>query len=302
MNVGKSVLSFLVDMGKTVFDGIMSFGKPIFAFFGKIGTFIWDAVKATPLFRIGTIIWDAIAKTDIGGKMVKMFTSVTDFLKEKLEGIWNWVKSSLTNLLPDWIKNKLGLGGGEEKPPPESKPAESKPPASKPAESKPPAKPSAGTAVPTAGPHGEPYIVMPDGRKGFGDVKSNVFYPLIGNQLGQAEKYNQAYARAATKGPSPTTDAPKQGNNTASKQGEGRQQSQTPSNAPPQASKQVTTAPEVKVGGNVTEKDIPRLMQEHVKLADYHAKTNAQMVNLLAGMAENAKRTAAATEKTARNT
>ena len=57
MNVGKSVLSFLVDMGKTVFDGIMTVGRSIFAFFGKIGTFIWDGIKASPLFKVGAYIW-----------------------------------------------------------------------------------------------------------------------------------------------------------------------------------------------------------------------------------------------------
>jgi hypothetical protein len=43
------------------------------------------------------------------------------------------------------------------------------------------------------GPDGEQYVKMPNGRLGYGDPKTNKFYPLNGDKLGASEDYRSAF-------------------------------------------------------------------------------------------------------------
>ena len=96
----------------------------------------------------------------------------------------------------------------------------------------------------------------------------------------------------ASKPQTATTDAGKQG---AAKPPEPSKPASSTS-ATPGAAK----PPEVSKSGQVSEKDIPKLLQESLKLMEYNAKGTERMVNILASINDNAKRTVAATEKAAR--
>jgi hypothetical protein len=312
-DVGAALGDLVVFLGK----GLMTLGSKLMEFFGTIGSVLWSGIKKTPVFQIGSYIWDSIAKTDIGGKLIKVFKGVTETFSNMINGIFEWAKGALTNLLPDWAKKLLSKVSGDDttgyteerskekasqpKAEERSKEKASQPKTESKPDAKTDAKPSA-PATPTQGPNGEKLVKMPDGRLGYGSTDTGKFYPLTGNKMGAAEDYKAAYNKTAPKNPTPTTNAANQGQNNASKQGEGRKDQN--SDPPLSSEKKVSTAPpEVsKPGGAVTEKDMPRLLADTLKLAEYTAKQNARMLDVLAAVSENTKRNAAASEKIARNT
>jgi hypothetical protein len=247
------------------------------------------------VFTVGTYIWESIAKTKIGEKLQGIFTSVTEFFKGALDGLFGFVKSTLGNLVPDFAKNFINKVTGDDKT--SYTDTRSREKASQPAAAE--QKPSA-PAKPTQGPNGEKLVKMPDGRVGYGSADTGKFYPLVGDKMGAAEDYKAAYSKAAPKSPPPTTNAPAQGNQTGSKQGEAKKD-QTTQPAPTAEKKVAGAVPDVKTGGQVTEKDMPRIMADNLRLQEYVAKQNARMIDMMAAVAENTKRTTSATEKMARN-
>jgi hypothetical protein len=294
-DTGAALGDLVVFLGK----GLMTMGSKLMEFFGTIGSALWTGIKKSPVFQIGSYIWDSIAKTDIGGKMIKMFKGVTESLSNMINGIFDWAKGALSNLVPDWAKKLVNKVSGDDKTGYTEERSKEK--TANTASSKPPdAKPSA-PAKPTAGPNGEKLIKMPDGRVGYGSADTGKFYPLNGDKMGAAEDYKAAYNKAAPKSPSPTTNAPAQGNQTGSKQGEAKKDQQSSQPAPTAEKKVSGAVPDVKTGGQVTEKDMPRIMADNLKLQEYVAKQNARMIDMMAAVAENTKRTTSATEKMARN-
>jgi hypothetical protein len=211
-------------------------------YFGQVGTDLWNGIKKSPVGQVGSYIISGITGAATG--MAKALMS-------GLQSVWDWMKTSIGNIIPDWMKNAASKVGnavsdaynyvtGNDKPKPAAPPP---PPAAKPA------------AAPAAKP-----------------------------------------ATAQPQAPSATTNkaVPPQAKT-------------TPPPPPPPAAKTPTTTtapaakpPEVSKSGQVTEKDIPRLLQENLKLAEYQAKGTQRMVDMLAAMAENGRRTASATEKMSR--
>ena len=201
--------------------------------FSTIGKAIWNGIQQTPLFKLGSYII-----TGIAGAASGMATAMINGLKSAFD----WMKTTIGNLIPDWMKNaasKVGnavsnaynyvTGNDTPKPPP---------PPPKPATAQP--QPPPATTNKAATPQNKPTTPPP------------------------------ASTPAANK-PPPTTA--------------------TPGAAKP---------PEVNKSGAVSEKDIPKLLQESLKLMEYNAKGTERMVNILAAMNDYSKRTATATEKSAR--
>jgi hypothetical protein len=226
----------------SLWKGISEGWSKMTTYFGQVGTDLWNGIKKSPVGQVGSYIISGITGAATG--MAKALMS-------GLQSVWDWMKTSIGNIIPDWMKNAASKVGnavsdaynyvtGNDKPKPAAPPP---PPAAKPA------------AAPAAKP-----------------------------------------ATAQPQAPSATTNkaVPPQAKT-------------TPPPPPPPAAKTPTTTtapaakpPEVSKSGQVTEKDIPRLLQENLKLAEYQAKGTQRMVDMLAAMAENGRRTASATEKMSR--
>jgi hypothetical protein len=237
-SLSTSTGNLLTSLWKGITDG----WTKMTTYFGQVGTDLWNGIKKSPVGQVGSYIISGITGAATG--MAKALMS-------GLQSVWDWMKTSIGNIIPDWMKNAANKVGnavsnaydyvtGNDKPKPAAPPP---PPAAKPA------------AAPAAKP-----------------------------------------ATAQPQAPSATTNkaVPPQAKT-------------TPPPPPPPAAKTPTTTtapaakpPEVSKSGQVTEKDIPRLLQENLKLAEYQAKGTQRMVDMLAAMAENGRRTASATEKMSR--
>lgn len=217
--------------------------------FSTIGKAIWNGIQQTPLFKLGSYII-----TGITGAASGMATAMINGLKSAFD----WMKTTIGNLIPDWMKNaasKVGnavsnaynyvTGNDTPKPPPPPPP-----PAAKPA------------AKPAAPPPPKPATAQPQPP------------PATTNKAATPQNKPTAPPPAST----PAANKP------------------PPATATPGAAK----PPEVSKSGQVTEKDVPRLLQESLKLMEYNAKGTERMVNILASLNDNAKRTVAAAEKAAR--
>jgi hypothetical protein len=222
------------DAGTSFVGALISGGKKVIELLGKVGSYIWEGIKNTPIFRFGKVMLDSMLAIPWVASFVGVAKSVASAIGDTISGVFDWIKGKMSNILPDWAKRFLNESSdkaeGRTPPPP------------------PPPKPA------------QPTVAKPTS-------------------------------------PQPTTNAPQKASTDAGKQGPANQ----PAAKPADTSKSVAgKTPDVTKSGTVTEKDVPRILNDNLKIMDHVAKQNAQMINYLAAMADNSRRTADATAKMSR--
>ena len=286
-----------------MWDGIKKGASWLWDAMGKVGNFIWDGIKKTPLYQLGSFIITGITGAATG--MAKA-------LMGGLQSVWDWMKTSIGNIIPDWMKNaanKVGnavsnaynyVTGGDNPPPAAAQPK----PSSSSTTTAATAKPAPGTAEPTLTAdqlNNYAYSIFL-GKNKIDDVPAKYRAEVMAKVKNPPASWKPSSkpAPAQPQNPPATASKPQTATTDAGKQGAAK----PPESSKPASSTSATPGaakpPEVSKSGQVSEKDIPKLLQESLKLMEYNAKGTERMVNILASINDNAKRTVAATEKAAR--